>query len=82
MAELHNQCHGEREAVDGNELLQNIAGQIRAPAGRNRVRRWRSLKMTLSPGDEVGDLAVLNVVGNDQSGELSHELSGPMSLGN
>ena len=52
-----------------------------SPGWKRRCAEIAHLKMTLTPGDAVGDIAVLNVVRNDQAGELSHSLQGEISTG-
>jgi hypothetical protein len=66
--------------IDGNELLRSLAGSIRGKL-QAADAEIAHLKMTLSPGDAVGDIAVLNVVRNDQAGELSHKLQGEVASG-
>jgi G3E family GTPase len=65
--------------IDGNDLLSQLANSIRKHLdGQGEIAH---LKMTLSPGERDNDLAVLNLVGNDHHPELSHELAGPIELG-
>jgi hypothetical protein len=67
-------------AVNGNELLAELSRDIQgrlAAAGAEIAH----LKMTLTPGDEVGDIAVLNVARSDGTAELSHRLQGPIESG-
>jgi len=58
---------------DGNAWLRDLAGRIHRRLDAHDIE-IAHLKMTLSPGDEGGDLAVLNQVRNEQGAELSHEL--------
>jgi len=65
---------------DGNALLRDLAVQVRerlAAAGGEIAH----LKMILSPGDWSGDVAALNVVGNDREAALTHALAAPVSGG-
>jgi hypothetical protein len=39
------------------------------------------LKTTLTPDEDVGDLAVMNLVGNDRDPELSHRLQDELTSG-
>lgn len=62
-----------KAAFDGNLLLEAIAG-----AAQRRLNEAGAeiahLKMTLSPDDGLGDIAVINLVRNDVVPELSLEL--------
>jgi Ni2+-binding GTPase involved in maturation of urease and hydrogenase len=60
---------------DGNAFLNSLAAKIRLSMSTGEIAH---LKMTLSP-DEGRDLAVLNLVRNDGSAELSHELQAPVA---
>jgi Ni2+-binding GTPase involved in maturation of urease and hydrogenase len=66
--------------IDGNELVRDLARELheRLNAAGAEIAH---LKMTLSPGDAVGDIAVLNLVRNDGSPEMSHSLQGDVSRG-
>lgn len=65
---------------DGNLLLDAIAG-----AAQERLNKAGAeiahLKMTLSPDDGLGDIAVINLVRNDVVPELSLELPEPVTGG-
>lgn len=65
---------------DGNLLLDAIAG-----AAQQRLNKAGAeiahLKMTLSPDDGLGDIAVINLVRNDVVPELSLELPEPVTGG-
>lgn len=65
---------------DGNLLLDAIAG-----AAQQRLNKAGAeiahLKMTLSPDDGLGDIAVINLVRNDVVPELSLELPEPVKGG-
>lgn len=69
-----------RAPIDGNELLRTLAASIRGRL-QNADAEIAHLKMTLTPGDAVGDIAVLNIVRNDQAAELSHTLQGEIESG-
>jgi Ni2+-binding GTPase involved in maturation of urease and hydrogenase len=66
--------------LDGNQLLAQLAEsiQLRLNAERAEVAH---LKMTLSPNDGLGDLAVINLVRNDFVPELSQSLGDELSGG-
>jgi Ni2+-binding GTPase involved in maturation of urease and hydrogenase len=64
----------EGPAFDGNAWLRDLASRIEAGLETQGIE-IAHLKMTLSPGDEGSDLAVLNQVRNEQGAELSHELT-------
>jgi hypothetical protein len=66
--------------IDGNELVRDLARELheRLNAAGAEIAH---LKMTLSPGDAAGDIAVLNLVRNDGSPEMSHSLQGDVSRG-
>src|SRR5262249_45669603 len=66
--------------LDGNHLLRNLAAAIRSRL-QTADAEIAHLKMTLTPADAAGDLAVLNVVRNDQAGEMSHSLQGDLRSG-
>jgi len=63
----------EGQPFDGNVWLRDLAVRIHAGLETHGIE-IAHLKMTLSPGDEGGDLAVLNQVRNEQAAELSHQL--------
>jgi hypothetical protein len=67
-------------SIDGNALVQRIADEIqrRLEADQAEIAH---LKMTLSPDAPATDLAVLNIVRNDQPAEFSHKLAGPIETG-
>ncbi len=68
------------EAVDGNALLQSLRA-IFAARLTDADAEIAHLKMTLTPGDGGNDIAVLNIVRNEQSAELSHTLAAPIESG-
>jgi Ni2+-binding GTPase involved in maturation of urease and hydrogenase len=86
--DIDYQIYGEGEALlgwlnatvrldgasfDGNVWLRDLASRVQSGLDAHGVE-IAHLKMTLSPGDEGGDLAVLNQVRSEQSAELSHQL--------
>lgn len=75
-----NAAVGLRSAAefDGNELLRALAAATRQALGGVEIAH---LKMTLSPDDDGGDIAVLNLVRSDGPAELSHSLDGPILAG-
>lgn len=62
---------------DGNALLQSLAARLRSGMETGEIAH---LKMTMTP-DEGNDIAVLNLVRNDTSAELSHRLQAPLKNG-
>lgn len=66
--------------TDGNALLQALARSIVADleASGEQVAH---LKMTLTPGEGPSDIAVLNLVQNDRTPELSHTLDALIQTG-
>ena len=67
-----------KEEFDGNAFLAALAGRLRS--SMHLAGEIAHLKMTLSP-DEGNDLAVLNLVRNDGTAELSHQLQAPLENG-
>ena len=65
---------GAGAAFDGNAVLQSLARRMRELLNAQRAE-IAHLKMTLSPGEGLGDIAVINVVRNDFVPELSLELA-------
>jgi G3E family GTPase len=59
--------------ADGNRLLVDLAHAIRSRLHAGDIE-IAHCKMTLTPDDGVGDLAVLNLVGTDRDPEMSHRL--------
>jgi len=62
---------------DGNGFLESLASRLRSGMTTGEIAH---LKMTLSP-DEGNDIAVLNLVRNDGTAELSHRLQAPLASG-
>jgi hypothetical protein len=67
-------------AFDGNAWVADLARRIHAGLESDGIE-IAHLKMTLSPSDEGGDLAVLNQVRNEQQAELSHRLMDEVTRG-
>src|SRR4051812_13753888 len=61
------------EPFDGNPVLRSLAGELQR-ALREAQGEIAHLKITMDPDESIGELAVINVVGNDVVPELSHEL--------
>jgi G3E family GTPase len=61
------------EEFDGNATLRALAGRIQELLNAEHVE-VAHLKMTLSPDEGLGDIAVINLVRNDFVPELSQEL--------
>jgi len=73
------QINGSTE-FDGNALLNHMAANIQARL-QSEAAEIAHLKMTLSPNDAFSDVAVINLVRNDSSPELSQELPDLMDHG-
>ena len=65
---------------DGNALVRDLAARVAATLAAAEIE-IAHLKMTLTPGDGGGDLAVLNQVRTEHVAELSHALDAPLSRG-
>jgi hypothetical protein len=65
---------------DGNIFLLNLAGHIRHALGVEQLE-IAHFKMTLMPDDDIGDLAVLNLVSSDREPELGHRLQDDLVSG-
>jgi G3E family GTPase len=68
------------ESFDGNKFLSDLAHEVTGhlAAGRPELAHF---KVVLTPDEDVGDIAVLNLVGNDRTAELSHTLRDELSSG-
>lgn len=66
------------QAFDGNQWLEKLAGELQERLGDIEVAH---MKMTLTPLELPGDLAVLNLVRNDSAPELSHTLQDELEDG-
>jgi G3E family GTPase len=74
---------GDGDEWDGNSFLEELAAEIRTileESGRESgsAPEIAHLKMTLSPAGDPGELAAVNLVGNDRRPELSHRLADPL----
>jgi Ni2+-binding GTPase involved in maturation of urease and hydrogenase len=58
---------------DGNQYLQDLAAEVRRriASAQPEVAHF---KVVLTPDEDAGDIAVLNLVGSDRDAELSHTL--------
>jgi G3E family GTPase len=65
---------------DGNAYLRAFAGRVQSRLTAASIE-IAHLKAVLSPDEEGGDLAVLNLSRSDGSPELSHALGEPLSSG-
>jgi G3E family GTPase len=65
---------------DANELLRQLAGSMQAALAAEQAE-VAHLKMTLSPEEGLGGIAVINLVRNDVVPELSQELEDPVRRG-
>ena len=65
------------EPFDGNAWLMDFAADLHRRLD-SHAAQIAHLKMTLSPKDEGNDIAVLNLVRNDASVEMSHALQAPV----
>lgn len=68
------------EMIDGDELLRDLANKVRNSL-ETKQAEIAHFKMTLSPDDESGELAVLSMVGNAWDGHFSQTLSDPLNKG-
>ena len=66
--------------VDGNGLVARLAEAI-GDRLRGEAAEIAHLKMTLSPREGLGDLAVVNMVGNETVPELGERLEEPVDRG-
>lgn len=65
---------------DGNAVLRALARRMQELLSAEGAE-IAHLKMTLSPDEGLGDIAVVNLVRNDFVPELSYELPGPIHSG-
>jgi Ni2+-binding GTPase involved in maturation of urease and hydrogenase len=68
------------EAFDGNSVLRSLAQRMQQLLNAEHAE-VAHLKMTLSPHEGLGDIAVINLVRNDLVPELSLELPDPIHSG-
>lgn len=66
--------------VDGDKVLATLAEAVREDLNAREIE-IAHFKMTLSPSDGSGELAVLSLVGSDYRGELSQNLLDPLDDG-
>jgi G3E family GTPase len=69
-----------RKYFDSGKVLMTIAGSIQESL-RSANAEVAHLKMTLNPDDDLGDIAVINLVRNDFVPELSQTLPEPIESG-
>ncbi|MEM1297136.1 MAG: cobalamin biosynthesis protein P47K, partial [Verrucomicrobiota bacterium] len=65
---------------DGNQLLRDLANQLRESLAKEGAE-VAHLKMTLTPIGDPFEIAAVNLVRDDQSPELSHQLLEPIEDG-
>jgi Ni2+-binding GTPase involved in maturation of urease and hydrogenase len=65
---------------DGNLLLVELGRQVRTGLLAEHLE-IAHFKMTLTPDENVGDIAVANLVGSDREPELSHTLQAELTSG-
>lgn len=65
---------------DGNRLLVNLADALKHRLESHQPE-IAHLKMVLTPDDNAGDIAALNLVANDREPELSHALQDELCSG-
>lgn len=65
---------------DGNALLGELAEEIHGTLAAEAIE-IAHLKMTLMPGEDGGDIGVVNLVSTDRKAELAHSLREPLQGG-
>ena len=70
----------DRKAFDANAVLERLAGAIQERL-RSADAEVAHLKMTFSPDEGLGDIAVINLVRNDYVPEVSQALEDPVESG-
>lgn len=68
------------DEFDGNQLLRDLANQLRESLAKQGAE-VAHLKMTLTPIGDAFEIAAVNMVRDDQSPELSHQLLEPIDDG-
>jgi hypothetical protein len=68
------------EPFDGNPLLRSLASNLQKLL-RAAQAEIAHLKITIDPEESIGQLALINVVGNDVVPELSNELEDLVQTG-
>ncbi len=79
-ATVEIKCDGGIDEFDGNELLVDLANQLR-DSFENEGTEVAHLKMTLNPIGDPYELAAINLVRGDSSPELSHRHYEPIDDG-
>jgi len=69
-----------RRSFDANAVLKRLAGEIQARLQGARAE-VAHLKMTFSPDEGLGDIAIINLVRNDYVAEVSQALEEPVQSG-
>lgn len=69
-----------RESFDGDALLRDLAREIHQALAGESIE-IAHLKMTLVPGEDGGDIGVINLVRTGGTAELSHGLREPLESG-
>jgi hypothetical protein len=65
---------------DGNKFLQELARELSSRLAPEHPE-VAHFKVVLTPDDDDGDIAVLNLVGSDRTAEMSHTLRGALVSG-
>src|SRR5262245_3093538 len=65
---------------DGNRFLWNLAREVKSRLSSSRPE-VAHFKMVLSPDEDGGDIAVINLVASDREAELSHKLQDELASG-
>ncbi|MDF1737670.1 MAG: GTP-binding protein [Verrucomicrobiales bacterium] len=79
-ATVEIKCDGGVDEFDGNELLVELANQLRE-SFENEGAEVAHLKMTLNPIGDPYELAAINLVRGDSTPELSHRHYEPIDDG-
>lgn len=77
---LNATVHVSGASFDGNAWLARLAGDVGARLGAGDIE-IAHFKMTLSPGGDGNDIAVLNQVGSDRAPQQAHALTDPIDEG-
>jgi G3E family GTPase len=65
---------------DGNRFLEDLARELRSRLAAEHPE-VAHFKVVLTPDDDAGDIAVLNLVASDRDAELSHTLRDELTSG-
>lgn len=68
------------QLIDGDELLSELTRKVSSQLSDEDVE-IAHFKLTMSPYDNSGELAVISMVGNDYAPEFSQSLSDPLDRG-